>query len=273
MIPRLGTLQIKFPRWYRQQALLWAFVDFILCLGIMAVASGVLQAADGLDVEKQAMQKQLAEVDRSIAADGVSVALLSRRGDLRFFLGQFPDAVSDYEQMVALQPDLDTSHWRRGIAYFVVGRYKDAARQFEVYHSFDDVDRENGIWRFLSQYRAFGKEKAAEGLLKYAKDDREPFPAIYAMFEGKREPDDVLAEIRGLKISPEQKSARLFYAELYVGLLELAQNDQSSALKHLQAAVAIDWPREAGFGPNYMWHVARLQRDQLVEELRKAGKQ
>jgi lipoprotein NlpI len=60
-----------------------------------------------------------------------SVDLYSRRGDASFFRGKFAEAVADYEEMVELQPALETSHWRKGIAYFYAKRYKDAAMQFE----------------------------------------------------------------------------------------------------------------------------------------------
>ena len=86
--------------------------------------------------------------------DSPRVRLLSQRGDVLFFLGDFKEAVADYEEMVDLDPQQGDSHWRRGIARFYAGKAKEAAQQFEAYHSFDDIDRENGIWRYFSQYRA-----------------------------------------------------------------------------------------------------------------------
>src|SRR5204862_70271 len=109
----------------------------------------------------------------------------SLRGDAFFKRGQFAKAAADYNKMVEIDKALDTGHWRRGIAWFYAGDYPKAAGQFEAYHSFDNVDRENGIWRYFSQAKAFGIPKAREGLLKYAKDDREPFPGLYQLFEGK----------------------------------------------------------------------------------------
>src|SRR5262245_57103557 len=149
-----------------------------------------------------------------------SVDLYSQRGDAYFFRGKFAAAAADYEKMVELKPDLETSHWRKGIAYFYSKRYKDAARQFEIYHSFDNVDRENGIWRYLSQTKAIGREKAREGLLKYEKDDREPFPDVYRLFAGDVSGDALLKKISDARISEQQRQQRLFYAELYVGLNE-----------------------------------------------------
>ena len=191
------------------------------------------------------------------------VELLSRRGDAHFFLGHFPDAVADYDAMVQNDNELDSSHWRRGIAWFYAKNYKAAAGQFERYHSFDDVDRENGIWRFFSQYKAEGAEVAQKGLLKYRKDDRQPFPAVYRMFSGELKPVEVLKVVEEGEVSAEERQKRRFYAELYVGL-NLAIHDQpEAAVPHLRASTANPWPQTAGYGPHYMWHVGRLHYDLL----------
>ena len=114
-----------------------------------------------LTVEQQSaltksFEKSLADANKLIEADSKNTNAHSRRGDAHFFLGKFDEAVADYDQMVQLDEKLGDSHWRRGIAFFYAGRFKDAAAQFESYHSFDQVDRENGIWRYLSQHKAHG---------------------------------------------------------------------------------------------------------------------
>jgi len=192
--------------------------------------------------------------------------LYSRRGDALFFRGKFTEAVADYEKMVELQPDVETSHWRKGIAYFYAKRYKEAARQFENYHSFDNVDRENGIWRYLSQTKALGRDKAREGLLKYEKDDREPFPDVYRLFAGGLTADELLKKIRAAELTPRDRDQRLFYAELYVGLNEFVEGRLESAEKHLDHAAKNEWGAQAGSGPGWMWHVARVHRDLLAAE-------
>ena len=135
---------------------------------------------------------------------------------------------------------------------------EDAAAQFDKYHSFDNVDRENGIWRYLSHRAAFGKEKAREQLLKYEKDDRPPFREVYQLFEGTMTAAQVLQSISP-DLPESSRQSRLFYAQLYVGLNDAVEDKPESALKALREAVKNDWPREAGFGPDYMWHVGRLQ--------------
>ncbi|MEO2031903.1 MAG: BTAD domain-containing putative transcriptional regulator [Planctomycetaceae bacterium] len=195
---------------------------------------------------------------------GDAVAVHSRRGDALLFLGEYARAVTEYRSMVTLQPKLDASHWRLGIALYFADQPEAAAEQFDKYHSFDDVDRENGIWRFLCHHRAYGAERAAKELLRYDKDDRQPFPIVYRLFDGSITPKEALEEIPQ-SLPAAERDKRLFYTNLYVGLLKTVQDDPVAARAALFDATSRKWPRTAGFGPNYMWHVARLQFDELTK--------
>ena len=197
------------------------------------------------------------------APDAVQVHL--RRGDARFFLRQFSEAVDEYQAMIRLRPELDASHWQLGIALYFADRPEEAAAQFDRYHTFDDVDRENGIWRFLCHHRAFGVEHAARQLLQYRKDDREPFPAVYQLFDGTLTPDEALRLIPA-DLSARERDKRLFYTELYIGMLATVRRERAAAELALRKAVSRQWPRTAGYGPHYMWHVARLQLRRLQQQ-------
>jgi len=223
----------------------------------------LVQAADEhpLSGERRAAIRKEAE---AVVANPAATS--SERGDAFFKLGRFAEAVADYEKMVERDPSLEKSHWRRGIAYFYAGHYDKAARQFEIYDSFDNVDRENGIWRYFSQLKAFGKEKAREGLLKYAKDDREPFPDVYQLFEGKRTPEQILEKIKSAELSDSDREMRYFYAHLYIGLNFAVEGKRDEAVVHLRKAVANTWGPKAGFGPEYMWQVGRLHYELLTKK-------
>jgi lipoprotein NlpI len=181
------------------------------------------------------------------------------------FLAMFPEAVADYQKMSELDPASDASHWRLGIALFYASKPDKAAAQFDKYHSFDNVDRENGIWRYFSHYRAFGAEKAREQLLKYEKDDRPPFPEVYRLFEGNMTPEQVLAAIPD-KLDAKERQPRLFYSNLYIGLNHVVEGHSEPARPVLLKAIQNDWPRSAGYGPDYMWHVGRLQYFELLKK-------
>lgn len=220
-------------------------------------------AADKLTAMQAGWKKSIEETTMAIGNAPENGNLFSRRGDAYFFSGEFSKAVEDYSTMVQLDPEVDTSHWRRGIACFYAGQYAEAAAQFERYHSFDNVDRENGIWRYLSQVKAVGRDKARTGLLKYAKDDREPFPAVYELFAGRTTPEAILSGITDAPITAATREQRLFYAHLYIGLNEFIEGREKSAQVHLDKAVRNTWAPTAGYGPHYMWQVARVHEEKL----------
>lgn len=239
-------------------------IVFALCCSAIGAQENEspLSAARTAELE-QSFQKSLDEASARITANPKALNDYSQRGDAYFFLGRFPEAVADYDKMINLDATQDTSHWRRGIALFYAGRYKDAAAQFERYHSFDQVDRENGIWRYLSQRRVHGLEKAREGLLKYQKDDRQPFPAVYKLFAGSITPDQILSEIAKADLSKTDREMRLFYAHLYIGLNYAVEDEPAKAREYLVKATQNSWGPTAGYGPNYMWQVGRLHEELL----------
>ena len=193
------------------------------------------------------------------------VSAYSARGDARLFLGDFAGSRSDYEKMIELNPKLEVSHWRLGIAYFYLKEYPKAARQFEIYHGYDQVDRENGIWRFMSQYKASGPKVAAKGLLKYEKDDRPPYPWLYEMYAGRLEPGKVFKTIDEQGFPERYKIRVLFHANLYVGIyLELTGADPGKALPYLRKAASNEYGRSTG---TYMWQVARIHHELLLKSV------
>lgn len=243
----------------------------------LSVLLACLICASGVRSDDSAVKHPLTERDQSVIktqqqhllnrlADAPeSVSVHSQRGDALFFLGRFQEAAAEYESMVKLNRALDSSHWRLGIAYFFADQADDGALQFEKYSSFDDVDRENGIWRYLCQYKSKGAETARNELLRYEKDDREPFPAVYRMFDGSMSADKAIEAISD-DLTTTEREKRLFYTELYIGMHCVVRNEKAKAKAFLHRAVTRKWPRDNGFGPNYMWHVARVQYNQLVQE-------
>ena len=258
------------------------FATLRMAAAVVAVCSIVAgaHAEDHPLPEKQrqelatSLDEQIAQFTKRLEADPKKVGFYSRRGDAYFFRGRFKESVADYQKMVELDPKLETSHWRRGIAWFYAGDFKQAAHQFEIYDTFDNIDRENGIWRFFSQAKAYDVKRARQGLLKYKKDDREPFPAVYKLFAGEIKPGKILEQIESAKIDENEREKRLFYASLYIGLNEDVTSKRPSklAVEHLRQAVANKWGPKAGYGPNYMWHVGRVHYELLTTPKQPASK-
>ena len=238
---------------------------------IIALADAQLEAQEAAPTKRdtadlQTFKKEVDRLSLLIEAMPDSQNAYSRRGDLHFYLGHFDQALADYNKMVELNPAIDTSHWRKGIAAFYAGKYDAAAGQFDRYHSFDNVDRENGIWRYLSHFKSKGAEAARKQLLKYEKDDREPFGDVYRLFEGKITGNEIIEKIKQAELAATEKEKRLFYANLYIGLNEAVQGNQKTARIHLTQAAQNSWPASAGYGPHYMWRVALVHLKMLEHE-------
>jgi lipoprotein NlpI len=239
-------------------------VFILVCAAFLATP--VLSAEDPPADSTAAMLAQTAarleECNQALVRTPGSVPLYSRRGDCHLFLGHFPEAVADFEKMIALDPSQDAPHWRLGIAYYFASDYAKAAKQFEKYHAYDGGDRENGIWKFLAQARGESLEKARAQMLVYSRFDREPFPALYEMFAGSRTTDDVFLEIERKKLTRDERV--MFFANYYAGLNEAILGHRERALELTRKAVAGAWGRTAEGGPAYMWQVARLHADRLA---------
>ena len=244
-----------------------------ICFGQSSTNDHPLSLKDRQELTARLQQVAEELTQKLLKDDSQRVGLLSQRGDAWFFLGDFKKSVADYEEMVKLDPEQGDSHWRRGIARFYAGQAKEAAQQFEAYHSFDDIDRENGIWRYFSQYRAYGPAKAKEGLLKYRKTDREPFPDVYRLFSGDTTPKEILAAIDKAEISKDEREKRLFYAQLYIGLNHAVEGRDTEAIAHLRESTSNQWGPDGGYGPRHMWHVGRVHLELLLaEQAKKSSK-
>ncbi len=237
----------------------------VLCLALSAFCT-VGAAEPPIPVEERArmlatFREQVVTLTQAIAQSPREVSLYSRRGDRRLFLGEFAAAVADFERMIALDPAQDAPHWRLGIAYYFNGQFAPSARQFEKYHAHDSGDRENGLWKFLGDVPALGIDGARRALLVYTRFDREPFPALYALFAGKTTPAVFFSGLRDRGLDVDARV--LFFANYYAGLHEWVHGRPEAARPLLHAAVANLWGRTAEGGPAYMWQVARLHYESL----------
>ena len=206
---------------------------------------------------------QIEKLDAAIKASPDSVALYSKRGDAHLFLAHFSEAVADFEKMIALDPAQDAPHWRLGIAYYFTGEFAKSARQFVKYHDYDGGDRENGVWKFLGDVKPLGLENARREMLVYTRFDREPFPALYAMFAGEKSGGDVLAEMKAKSLA--DNATVMFFANYYAGLYEDILGHRDKALALLREAVAGGWTHRGNSEPAYMWQVARLHYEKLAK--------
>lgn len=213
---------------------------------------------------KQTWDDKISELTKKLETKRDDLAALSQRGDANFFRGNFAAALRDYQKMCEVSPDTEPGHWRLGLAQYYAGEFETSAKFFDRFFKTDDVDREGGLWKYLAQAKSEGPEKAKAGLLNYTKFDREPMPTVYRLFEGTITPEELLKTVDEKKLAENERQKQLFYIELYIGLWLDAHKKSEDALPHFRAATANKWPHEAGYGPNWMWHVARVHYELLT---------
>jgi lipoprotein NlpI len=236
-------------------------IRFLLALAVAATAAEPPISEDARREMLAKFEQQKKTADARLETEPKDIDTLTRRGDVRLFLGDAKGAVADFEKEIALDPTHDAPHWRLGIAYYFAGDYAKSAKQFEKYHAYDNRDRENGVWKFFAQARVDGIEKARREMLEYTKFDREPFPAVYDMLAGKKTGEEVLLEMETKKLN--DNALVMFFAHYYVGWNEDLLGRRESAREHLAKAVKLALQAGAGGGPGYMGQVARLHYEAL----------
>lgn len=178
------------------------------------------------------------------------------RGREHFRIGKVKESLADFDKLVQLKPDLASQQWERGISCYYAGEYEKGARQFELYQTYHDQDVENSTWRYLCVARTAGVEKARQTLLPIENDRRVPMMEVFALYQGKLKPEDVLKAAEAGEPNKEQLNIRLFYAHLYIGLWHEAAGKDELAEKHILEA-------EKHKIGHYMWDVAHVHAERL----------
>src|SRR5688572_10977900 len=170
-----------------------------------------------------------------------------------FFNGRIAESVSGFDRVVRLAPASRPQLWQRGIALYYAGRYKDCRAQFELHRTVNPNDVENAAWHFLCVARAESPEKARAALLPVGSDDRVPMREVYEMFQGKLQPEQVMA-------AGSKQAEGKFYAHLYVGLYLEALGDKRGALEHITAAADEQYAMGGYMHKAARVHLKELQR-------------
>lgn len=185
-------------------------------------------------------------------------SLYDRRGGVYFKLGEIEKSLADFDKAIELNPGLEEDHWRRGISLYYAGRFAEGSEQFELGKSVYANDVENAVWRFICQARAEGVEEAREELLPIGHDRRVPLMVVYALFQQKATPEDVLSAAAAGDPDADLLQQQMFYAHLYLGLYFESHGKPEEAAKHIRLA-AEKYPLNG----HYMWDVARVHHERL----------
>ena len=229
-----------------------------LSVAINQNGKDTLALADRADVYEKLQNYDacIADWTKVIELDKETTLAFQARGLVFFKAGKIKESIADFDKFIELNPNAKARHWQRGISYYYAGQYENGRKQFEVYQDFDDSDVENAVWRFMCMARSDGIDKARKAILKIGDDKRVPMRQVYDLYKGDLKPADVLATAKA--------DRELFYAHLYVGIYYDLTGDKKKAFEHINQAT------EKHRIGHYMWDVARIHRDMLALELRKA---
>ena len=182
------------------------------------------------------------------------------RGDAYLKSGKFKEAIADYDEFLKTHDKLAPQHWRRGIALYYAGKFKEGVEQFELHRKVNPEDVENSAWHYLCNARANSPKKAREELIPVTKDNRVPMKQVLELFAGKIKPADVLDAVEKSKLTGDDLKEARFYANLYVGLYYESEGDAKKALEHIATAA------EKYKNDDYMWDVANVHMKLLKDK-------
>lgn len=165
-----------------------------------------------------------------------SAAVYIRRAAMELYAkGEVGEAVAMFDDAIEKQPSVQPFLWQRGIALYQLGRFEDAAKQFESHQSVNGADVENVVWHLASVARSPGEtiESARERIIEIdvARDSRPPMDVIHDLFAGTATEEDVR------EAAEEAGSMQAdFYADLYIALYREAAGDEEGAKEAIRKA-------------------------------------
>jgi lipoprotein NlpI len=204
--------------------------------------------------------KAVDDYTRVIELSPGSVIAHERRGEDQFRLGHFTESVADFDKVIEREPAREPHHWQRGISLYYAGEFKRGAKQFETHKTVNPEDVENAVWHYLCVARTEGIDEARKGLIPIRSDGRIPMMQVYAMFQGKATPEDVLNAAKTGNPGEAELAQRLLYAHLYIGLFLEAAGKTDAAKEHINLA-AEEYADNGYMGDVARVHAAELKRN------------
>jgi len=87
---------------------------------------------------------------------------LVQDGMRKFLDGDVQGSVAAFDSAIALDAELKTQLWQRGLSLYYAGEYELAAEQFRSDVALNPNDTEEALWAFLSEAQVVGSAKARE---------------------------------------------------------------------------------------------------------------
>ncbi len=177
----------------------------------------------------------LNDYNRTIAiAPGQPTPYMSR-GQLYQDQGEYGMALSDFQKAHTINPDLQGPRFLIGIAQWELGRFDEAAAQFNLLARAADPDPYSVLWFKISNARA--KTPALDipiSLTVTADDDKWPAPLL-EMFKGQTTPE--AARKAAQNGTAKERRMHACEADFYAGQWRLTRSEPALARALLESAV------------------------------------
>jgi tetratricopeptide (TPR) repeat protein len=209
-----------------------AITDFDQLIGAQPSAAALRDRGDVYKAQGN-FEKAIIDFDAAIRLANSAYAMTDR-GDAYLELGQKARALEDFKEAVRIQPDDPEVFQSKGRAEFYLGQWGDAVTDFQKSLALDSSNPYALIWLHLATMRAGGDD--AGSLEQQARATRLadwPTPVLN-LFLGKLKPAMAIALASD---ADADKSARQrCEAEFYAGEYLLTQRDATGASPHLEEA-------------------------------------
>lgn len=244
---------------------------------LLLTCCGQFDAQAALDASRKHIAKRefnkAAEVLGKAAKENPENASLPYwHGRALFRAGKVKESSAAFDQHVKLAPRLESRQWERGISHYYAGRYKDGAKQFELYQTYHDSDVENSVWRFLCMVPTHGVEKSRKVMLPIEGDRRPAMMKVFELYRGTAKEADIWKELEAEGLPAVLKESGSFYAHLYLGLYYEVLKKTKEAKKHIELAADEKYLKNPRVN-SYMWDVARIHKERLVGQKKSAKKE
>ncbi len=182
---------------------------------------------------KKDLPKAVADYTAALAIDPQDSTARTSRADAYEELGRYPEAAADYDAWISQNPKGPFGYWARGRMNLIQGKAAAAAGDLAKALSLKPADSYAVLWLHIARVKA-GTDDAAEVQANAAKANRAIWPGpLLDYLTGKTDAAAVLAKAGAAE--GKTKANQVCEADLFLGQDDLAKGRRPQGLERLQA--------------------------------------
>jgi tetratricopeptide (TPR) repeat protein len=183
---------------------------------------------------KKDLVKAVADYTAALGIDPEDSSARTGRADAYEELGRYAEAAADYDAWISQNPKGPFGYWARGRMNLILGKPAVAATDLAKALSLKPTDGNAVLWLHLARAKA-GVDDAAEVQANAAKVTRAAWPGpLVDYLVGKTDAAAVLAKAG--EAQGKTRVGQLCEADLFLGQDDLAKGRRAQGLERLQAA-------------------------------------